>query len=522
MKGYFLAAALGVSGVSGLPSLARAQDAVLVTGTTDFSTEDRAPASEGKAGNRESLRINLPVTKYKLKNGLTVLLQEDHNVPLISYHTWYKVGSRDEAPGITGSAHMLEHMMFKGSKNYPGKSFDRILHENGIVNNAFTTYDYTGFYESLPSSKLELMMAIEVDRMSSLNLNPEDLQSEREVVKEERRWRVDNNPMGLLMETVMGTVFKKSNYRWPVIGYMKDITDYKIETLRQFHNTYYVPNNAVLVLVGDFKTADVKRLVDKYYGPLEAHPLPTRDYPKEDAQTTQRNAVVRREVQARSVTVSFKGTPNAHEDMYALDLASSILGNGTSSRLYRRMVYQKQAATSTYAYHSAMQDDGVFAVGLNLKPGLAVEENLEVLYQEIWKLRNRPVTDQELANAKTQVMKELVDGLTTGDGKARALAVNEIMTGSYDNLFKDLEKYNAVTAEQIKMVANKYLNQTQRSVIILEPKEKKEIATAASAPASAAVPGTTAAATAEAATTPVSTVTPAATPANADATKKKE
>ncbi|RZA14463.1 MAG: insulinase family protein, partial [Proteobacteria bacterium] len=177
------------------------------------------------AQEKDNLRLNFPVTKYKLANGLTVLLHEDRSVPLISYHTWYRVGSRDEAPGITGSAHMLEHMMFKGSKKYPGKAFDRLLHENGITNNAFTTYDYTGFYQSLPSSKLEMMMDIEVDRMSNLNLSPEDLASEREVVKEERRWRVDNNPMGLLMESVMGTVFKTSNYRWPIIGHMKDIAD---------------------------------------------------------------------------------------------------------------------------------------------------------------------------------------------------------------------------------------------------------------------------------------------------------
>jgi len=426
------------------------------------------------AEEKDLLKINFPVVKYKLQNGLTVLLHEDHTVPLISYHTWYRVGSRDESPGITGSAHMLEHMMFKGSKKYPGKSFDRILHENGITNNAFTTYDYTGFYESLPSSKLEMMMDIEVDRMSNLNLNPEDLQSEREVVKEERRWRVDNNPMGLLMETVMGTVFKTSNYRWPVIGYMKDIEGYKIDTLRQFHETYYVPNNAVLVLAGDFKAADAKKLIEKYYGPIPYRPLPRRDYPKENPQSAQRNASVKKDVQGLSFTVAFQGTANAQPDMYPLDLAANILGNGTSSRLHKRLVYQKQTATSAYSYHSTMQDGGVFAVGVNLKPGVAMQESLDLVYQEIWKMRNKPVTDEELAKAKTQVMKELVDGLTTVDGKARALAVNEILTGSYENLFKDLDKYNAVTAEQIKDVANKYLNQTQRSIVSLEPKGKKE------------------------------------------------
>ena len=419
---------------------------------------------------KENLKLNFPVTKYKLANGLTVLLHEDHTVPLISYHTWYRVGSRDEGPGITGSAHMLEHMMFKGSKKYPGKAFDRLLHENGINNNAFTTYDYTGFYQSLPSSKLEMMMDIEVDRMSNLNLTPEDLNSEREVVKEERRWRVDNNPMGLLMESVMSTVFKVSNYRWPVIGYMKDIADYNIETLRQFHSTFYRPNNAILVLAGDFKIADAKKLIEKYYGPIPSGTAPGRTFSKEPAQERQRNSMVKRDVQGTSFTVSFQGTPSSSPEMYALDLAANILGNGSSSRLHKRLVYIKQTATSAYSYHSTMQDDGVFAVGVNMKPGTVMQESLELVYQEIWKMRNKLVTDAELEKAKTQVMKELVDGLTTADGKARALAVNEIVTGSYENLFKDLDRYNSVTAEQIKDAANKYLNQKQRNIVVLAPK----------------------------------------------------
>lgn len=430
--------------------------------------------SLAQAQENEKLKIQFPVTKYKLENGLTVLLHEDHSVPLISYHTWYKVGSRDEAPGITGSAHMLEHMMFKGSKKYPGKAFDRLLHENGIVNNAFTTFDYTGFYETLPSSKLEMMMDIETDRMRNLTLSDADLMSEREVVKEERRWRIDNNPMGLLMETVMGTLFKTSNYRWPIIGTMKDISEFKNETLRNFHSTYYVPNNAILVLAGDFKTSDAKKLIEKYYGPIPGKPLPKREYPREAEQKNQRNASVKKDVQSNSFMVAFGVAPSGHADMYPLDLAANILGNGSSSRLYKRLVYAKQSATSAYAYNSSMQDQGAFAVGVHLKPGAATEESLELVYQELWKLRNRPVTPEELLKAKTQVMKDLVDGLTTIDGKARALAVNEIMTGSYENLFKDLEKYNAVTVEQIKDVANKYLNPNQRSIVVLEPKAKKE------------------------------------------------
>ncbi|WII71227.1 pitrilysin family protein [Bdellovibrio sp. 22V] len=423
---------------------------------------------------QDSLKISLPVTKFVLDNGLTVILLEDHAVPMVSYHTWYRVGSRDEYPGVTGAAHMLEHMMFKGAKKYDGKAFDRIFHENGITNNAFTTNDYTGFYENLPSSKLELVMDMEVDRMSSLSISPEDLKSEKEVVKEERRWRVDNNPMGLLRELMMGTMFKVLPYKWPVIGYMKDIDNYDSEKLRFFYNTFYVPNNAVLVLVGDFKTSKVKSLIEKYYGKLPSRALPERKLLTEPPQKVQQNAILRKDVQNSSFVVAFRSPEQGSQDMYALDLAANILGYGTSSRLHKRLVYQKQIATSAYAYNYAMKEAGVMGVGVNMKPGLGTQEALDIVYNEIWKLRNQKVSDKELEKAKTQVMKDLVDSLKTMDGKARALAVNEIVTGTYESLFTDLEKYQAVTADDIKKVADKYTQQTQRSIITLEPKAKKE------------------------------------------------
>lgn len=420
------------------------------------------------------LQISLPVTKFQLPNGLTVLLLEDHSVPMVSYHTWYRVGSRDESPGVTGAAHMLEHMMFKGAKKYDGKSFDRILHENGITNNAFTTYDYTGFYENLPSSKLELIMDLEVDRMSSLALRPEDLLSEKEVVKEERRWRVDNNPNGMLRELLMSTVFKVLPYKWPVIGHMKDIENYDVEKLRFFYSTYYIPNNAVLVIVGDFKTAEAKSLVEKYYGSLPYKPLPNREELSERPQSIQQNANLKKDVQNNSFVVAFQGVKQSHPDMYALDFLANLLGSGTSSRLYRRLVYQKQVATSSYAFNSTMKDAGVFGIGVNLKPGLPIKDSLDAVYNEIWKARNQKISALELEKLKTQILKENVDSLRTMDGKARALAVNEILTGSYESLFTDIPKYQAVTADDVKKVAEKYLNQTQRSIVVLEPQGKRE------------------------------------------------
>lgn len=417
------------------------------------------------------VKINLPVTKFTLENGLTVLLLEDRSVPMISYHTWYKVGSKDEGKGTTGAAHMLEHMMFKGASKYDGKAFDHQLHSNGISNNAFTTYDYTGFYEDLPSSKLELVMDMEVDRMSSLALKAEDLKSEKEVVAEERRWRVDNNPNGLLREKIFGTVFKTSPYSWPIIGHMEDIQNYDVEKLRYFYKTFYVPNNAVLVVVGDFETAKTRRMIEKYYGKLKKSPVPERNYPKEDVQKAAQTAVLKQDVQSTSVALAFRAPASGHEDTFALDIAADVLGNGTSSRLHRELVYKAQVASGSYAYNMSLQNEGLFMVGVMLKPGQNSSTALNIVNGEVNKIRQSKVSLKDLDKAKNQVMKGIVDSLTTMQGKARLLASYEILTGSYENLFVDIEKYNKVTAEDVQRVANKYFQTSQKTVIELQPKK---------------------------------------------------
>lgn len=293
---------------------------------------------------------------------MTVLLHRDSTVPIISYHTWYKVGSLNEAEGITGAAHMLEHMMFKGAKKYSGKEFDHLLHENGIVNNAFTTYDYTGFYQNLPPDKLEMVMDMEVDRMTTLTIDPKELLKERDVVKEERRWRVDNNPRGLLQELTMSTVFRTHPYRWPIIGTMNDISNYEAPVLRRFYEQYYVPDNAVLVVAGDLDIDRTKDLIQKYYGQLKRKGIPEAKSPEEPLQTAQYNAKLKQDVQSTSFNVSFRGLPNGHKDAYVLDLASQILGNGSSSRLHKRLVYQSQKASQAYSYHYSLKEQGLFTV----------------------------------------------------------------------------------------------------------------------------------------------------------------
>lgn len=423
------------------------------------------------AQTKPTARIQFSVVKYTLPNGLTVILHADNSLPLISYHTWYKVGSRDEQAGVTGAAHMLEHMMFKGSKRFPGNDYDRILHENGITNNAFTSYDYTGFYQSLPSSKLDLMMQLEVDRMSQLLLREEDLKTEREVVKEERRWRVDNNPAMALFELTMATVFKISNYKNPVIGTMEDITNFSVNTLRKFHEIYYVPNNAVLVIAGDIKIPEVKKLIEKYYAPLPKKDIPERNYKKELPQTVQYNAKLKKDVKSNSFNLVFQSVPQNHQDSYALDLICTILGSGSSSRLHKRLVYSKEMATGADCSHYNLRDQGVLNIHVSLKPGIEIEDPLNVVYNEIYMLRNTPIKDAELEKAKTLAIKSHVDSLKTLDNKARLLAAAEISTGNYETLFTDIEKIQNVTLAEIKTVASKYLNQQQRSIVSLSPKK---------------------------------------------------
>lgn len=421
--------------------------------------------------NGQNLEIKIPVEKFQLKNGLTVLLQQDRTIPMVSYHTWYRVGSRDEQIGVTGAAHMLEHMMFKGAKKYDNKMFEKILHENGIQNNAFTTSDYTGFYENLPSSKLELIMDIEVDRMRFLSLKPDHLTSELQVVGEERRWRVDNNPTSLLREVMMDVLYKVHPYRWPVIGYMKDIQAYTVEKLKHFYDTYYVPNNAVLVIAGDIDIEKTKSLVEKYYSPLEAKPLPVRTYPVEPEPEKEQRVTTQGEVQNSTLITAYKSVPAGHEDGFALDLLANILGSGSSSRLHKRLVYQTQKAVATSAYNYSSADPGIFFLVASMKPKVDTKIAETIFEEELQKIRNKHVSDSELEKAKNQVMKEFVDGLTTIDGKAQALAINEILFKDYTHLFSDLEKYNKVTTNDIQRVAKIYLTPQRRVIAVLNPKK---------------------------------------------------
>ncbi len=417
--------------------------------------------------------IKFKVEKFQLENGLTVLIHEDHSVPILSFHQWFRVGSKDENPGRTGLAHFFEHLMFKGTKKYDSDAFDKVINSNGGVNNAFTSLDYTGYYENLPSDKLELAIDIESDRMRNLIFNQKAIDSEREVVKEERRWRVDNSVMGFLSQKVFSTVFKVHPYRWPIIGYMRDLNAATMDDMKDFYKVHYAPNNAVVVIAGAIDTKEARQLVYKYYGGLEAQELPKKEYRPEPEQKAARVLNLTKEIQTPIFTVVYKAPKAGDKDAYTLDLASNILSNGNSSRLYQRLVYRSQLTNSISSYNYTPHHPGIFRVTGTMKPGKDMETALTAVYGELYKLRKTLVSEKELEKAKSQVMFGYVESLKTVSGKARAMAVNEILFGDYSHLFRELDMYQSVTREDIKDAATRYLMPHQRSTIRVRPKKQE-------------------------------------------------
>jgi zinc protease len=427
-------------------------------------------ASDSQASVKE--KIQFKVEKFTLSNGLTVLVHEDHSMPLLSYQQWFRVGSSYERPGRTGLAHFFEHLMFKGTTKYPKGTIEKVIQMNGGSNNAFTTEDMTGYYTNLPSDKLELIIDIESDRMRNLIFDPKEIDSEREVVKEERRMRFENSVYGSLYELVRETRYKTSPYRWPVIGSMADLNATKLDELKAFYEAYYAPNNTVVVVAGAVKTEKVKELVQKYYGPIKAQTLPEFKPTAEATQYSQRSAQLTRDVQSTTYAIVYPTIPTGHADESALDLVANALGAGSSSRLYKRLVYKNQLATSVSVSHDSKKLSGELSIYVALAPGADFERSLALVNTELAQIKRTLMSDRELQKLKNMVMLSYVKGLQTIAARAHSLASNEIFFSDYRRLFESFDKYEKVTAADIQRVANTYIAPAKRSLIQLRPKDQ--------------------------------------------------
>lgn len=413
--------------------------------------------------------IQLDVEKYELSNGLTVLLHEDHAVPLVAYHQWFRVGSKDEDKGRTGLAHFFEHMMFKGTAKHPKEMFGSELASRGAEFNAFTNDDYTGYYIEIPKQHLQLVMDIESDRMRGLLLDTKDVVSEREVVKEERRMRYDNQPEGVIRETLNQMIFKNLPYQWPVIGSMEDLNQASMADLRAFYKRYYSPNNAVVVVAGDFDKEQVKAWIKKYYGDLPSEQIARKTYEAEWDQPKAQTKTIQKNVQAPIIANAYLTPPAADKDSYALDLLETVLGQGASSRLHKKLVYEDQIATSV---SSGCHDELLASrcvINVYLKPGVPPSTVQKLIDMEIQMLQTKKISAKELEKAKNNYLMDYVSQLRKLNGRAEALAYNEIIFGDYKKLFNDIPAVEAVTAEEIQAVAQKYFKPQHRNVVILVP-----------------------------------------------------
>jgi len=409
------------------------------------------------------------VREATLPNGLKILLLEDHRSPVVTIQVWYRVGSRNEQLGKTGLSHLLEHMMFKGTTTHGPKVYATLIERNGGNDNAFTAQDYTGYYVNISSDKLDIVLSLEADRMQNLTLDPKEFDAERQVVIEERRTRTDDNPVGALVEELNALAFKAHPYGWPIIGWMEEIKRLTVEDLRQYYRTYYVPNNAVLVAVGDFAAPDLLRKIEATFGKIPRGPDPPLVRSVEPEQRGERRLILKKEAELPFVFFGYPVPNYRSSDSYALDLLSTLLSEGRVSRLYRRLVYEQQIALDAGGDYTRLAlDPDLFTFYAQVMPEKSVEEVERALLSEVERLKMELVDERELARAKNQLEAAFLFGQDSIFRRARILAVNE-MAGGWRLMDAYLPAIRAVTREDLRRVAQTYFAADRRNLAILVP-----------------------------------------------------
>jgi zinc protease len=418
----------------------------------------------------------LKIQKADLPNGLKVVMAEDHSRPVVNLQVWYHVGAKDEKVGRTGFAHLFEHMMFRGSKNLAPEEHMRYVREAGGEVNAYTTFDTTVYWETFPSNYLERMIWLEADRMASLDVSEENFKKEREVVKEERRLRYENPPYGAVMEDVFVAAYKVYPYKHIPIGSMEDLNKATIEDVRDFHNTFYVPNNATVVLVGDFDAKEALGLLQKHLAPVPkgAKPVP-RVTAVEPPQTALSEATkVYPAAPLDAVVSAYHLPPMGHPDSYALEIAASILSNGQSSRLYKRLVYDEQAAAAAFGQTVSLEGPSLFFGGAIANQGKNIKEVYSSFAYVIDELKKEPVSEEELAKAKNQVLAGFITGRESMQSKADYLGQMAVLRDNPELFNQEMENYRKVTAADVQRVAKKYLASTNETRLYIKPGSKGE------------------------------------------------
>lgn len=411
--------------------------------------------------------LQLDIKEFHLDNGLEVLLLEDHSVPLVTVQVWYRVGSRNERPGITGISHFLEHMMFKGTTKYGPGMYSQLIQRYGGTQNAFTSYDMTAYYAVLPAARLELALDLEADRMTNLLFDPNEIKSEREVVKEERRLR-ENAPTGPMHEVLSALAYKAHPYQWPVIGWMSDIEDITREDLLAYYKTFYIPNNATVIIVGDVTATQTLELVQRYFGPIPKGPTVPPVRPPEPPQLGEHRAEIPRPTALAALAIAYHIPAFDHPDALPLEVLSQILSQGQSSRLYRELVYQQQLAASVNTDADLRVDPGLFTVVSMVQAGKTPAEVEEAIYQQLGQINEESIADSELQKAINQAQSSFVFRQDSIQQQGFTIGFFHILQ-SYKVVNEYLERLRRVTKQDVARVARTYLTKTNRTVVTIVP-----------------------------------------------------
>ena len=411
----------------------------------------------------------LVARKLRLENGLGAILLRDPSAPLVAVQTWFRVGSRHERPGKTGLAHLFEHLMFNQTEHLAPGEFDRRLEAVGADSNAATWVDWTYYRENAPREHLDLVLGLEADRMGHLVVEEPQVESEREVVKNERRQRVEDDVDGFLDEELHRLAFTVHPYRWPTIGWMEDIAGFTTLDARQFYRTFYAPSNATLVVVGDFDPPRLEERIAHHYGPLAATTPPSVETPEEPPQTEPRRALFGRPVAAPRLAVAWRAVGLDHPDHPALEVAQQILTSGHSSRLYRQLVDRREMASSVSGAVPEFRDPGLFQLWVALKRRQPVAEVEAVIAEEVAALAEVGPAEAELEKAKAKLETRRYRELRPQEGKAEALGHFETTIGDYRKLFSLAAAVATVSAAQVREAVARYLAPAKQIVVVAEP-----------------------------------------------------
>lgn len=428
-----------------------------------WKLEAEAPAGRGTTARR-----------YRLSNGLGVITAIDKRAPIVALQTWFRVGSRHERPGATGMAHLFEHLMFGQTESLPPGEFDRLVERTGGESNAATWVDWTYYRLSLPARDLPLGVRLEAERMQHLVLETGPVESERDVVTNERRERVEDDVDGWLDEQLMAHAFTEHPYRWPTIGWMEDIRALSLTDIRAFYRTWYAPNNAVIVCVGDFDEPALLDLIANHYGAIPPAELPEASPAVEPEQTHERVVRAPKPIATDRLLVGYKAPGQDHGDWATLEIVSTLLAGCPSARLYRRLVIEREAASSVDAQLTPFRDPSLLRLAVTAARGHSADEILAVIDAELAAMAASPPSRAEVEKAKAIAETDFWTSLVDVDGKAEALGHYEIALGDFRKVNALAERLAQVTAEDVARVVREYLRPERRTIVIATPEDPGE------------------------------------------------